>query len=163
MAKTSAPGLALQRFIESALCDIADGYLGARAIVDPPREHGSGMAPRAERIAVSFDLVVGHGEGREAVRVLNGAEATAAERHALSRLRFDLPLTIPGAEPPEAGPSTALSAATGVTAATDPTSSREAAGAGSGPDPSAEARSALGEPDDPLRSKQQDPEDLALM
>ncbi len=138
MAKTSAPGLALQRFIECALCDIADGYLGACAIVGPVRRNtgDEAIATDGQHITVSFDLVVGHGEGPGAVRVLNGTEA-AADGDAVSRIRFQLPLAIPGPD--------ALAAAI---------------------DTKAEAvidSPVAAQPEDPLRARMQDPEDLALM
>lgn len=149
MAKTSALGLGLQRFVECTLCDIADAYLGARAIVDPPRQGSDGAAavPGGEQITVSFDLVIGHGEGREAVRVLNGAELAAAADNAVSRIRFELPLSLPGPLSPVAlspveRPAVPDTADIGEPALVEPTVVR---------------------PDDPIRAKVQDPEDLALM
>lgn len=138
MAKTSAPGLALQRFIECALCDIAEGYRGACAIVGPARRNTAdeAIATHDQHIKVSFDLVIGHGDGREAVRVLNGNEATA-NGDAVSRIRFELPLAIP-----------------------DPGSLSAAI------DTKAEAvieSPVAAQPEDPIRARMQDPEDLALM
>ena len=92
MAKTSAPGMALRRFIENALCDIADGYLGARAVIDPS-QRGRGSLQLVERVEVSFDLVVAtDGQGKDPVRVLGKVKGDGA---AASHLRFSLPLTIP--------------------------------------------------------------------
>lgn len=147
MAKTSAPGLGLQRFIECTLCDIADGYLGARAIVNSPRQDSTDAQalPPVGPITVSFDLVVGHGEGREAVRVLNGAEVSATDSGAVSRIRFKLPLNLPGPLSAEARP-----------AVPEPQPELEPEIA-DGTAPEAD------EPDDPQRAKVQDPEDLALM
>lgn len=96
-AAAGPKGVALQRFVEATLCEIADGIQGARAVVDPP-DTANGKASKihyVERVNVEFDIAVnaagGNAGNAPEIRAIDGAKANGGA----SRVRFTVPLTVP--------------------------------------------------------------------